>query len=454
MLTKPSATTSPDYSYVTNLLIRSYIFAFPSLSMIVQGAASALLIFGALASLAVIATGRIRAGSTRKPLSRADLSFCAAMAAPVLLVVLTQLLHGNVVWSTVDSPSRFVLAIPIYLLLCRCDARQLRWMDLSFALGALTSIGIMLPNWREWGLDRFGSYFLNPIHYGDIALIFGVLSAMSIFWWRRDSYWLYTLKIIGLSGGLLASLLTGSRGGWVAVPALALLLVVYQYRTRSFRFRAALAIIVALACILPYFTSTFVRDRINKVASDIQDYTHGNRDTSVGVRLQLWAAGVRYVQNHPLIGLGGDGYKEHMQELQTDGVLTELATIAGEGEMHNQMLAYAVDYGIFGWLALMMIYCVPAALFAYAACSGSATRQRTALLGLSFVLAFWIFGLTVETFNLKSTTSTYVAIVTILCASCAAVERHKEDQGASTSGLRSTIEKCPNQPDKIRETSA
>ncbi|ANI21796.2 hypothetical protein AB870_10385 [Pandoraea faecigallinarum] len=419
-----SVTPPPPHGEgITDVLIYLYIITFPALSMLVRGGASALLIGGSVLAL----FGLFFVPRPRQELTRADWTFLASMAAPVVLVVATELSHGEIVWNTIDSPSRFLLAIPLYLLMRR-HARPMRSLHLAFMAGAIASILIMVPNHREWGADRFGSYFLNPIHYGDIALIFGVLSALSVCWGRRDHWLLAAVKISGLIAGLLASLLTGSRGGWVALPLVAILVLTYQYRTRTWRFKTLVALGVAAACMLPYAVSPFIRDRVDDVKTDIQHYREGQRDTSVGVRLQLWEAGLSFVRDNPFTGLGGGGYKRNMPELQASGALTPLAAQAGEGEMHNQMIAYAVDYGLIGWLALMLVYCGPAAIFACSLRSSDSTVQRAALLGLAFVLAFWMFGLTVETFNLKSTTSTYSSILAMLCAYCAA-SRHSATDG-------------------------
>ena len=40
-------------------------------------------------------------------------------------------------------------------------------------------------------------------------------------------------------------------------------------------------------------------------------------------------------------------------------------------------------------------------------------------MGLTFVVCFWIFGLSVETFDLKMTVSFYATVVGILAACCA-----------------------------------
>jgi O-antigen ligase len=48
-------------------------------------------------------------------------------------------------------------------------------------------------------------------------------------------------------------------------------------------------------------------------------------------------------------------------------------------------------------------------------------------MGLTFVVAFWIFGLTVETFDLKMTASFCASVVAILAAASAYADRRGSD---------------------------
>lgn len=173
---------------------------------------------------------------------------------------------------------------------------------------------------------------------------------------------------------------------------------------------------VAMLLGMVYGLSGTVRERVGEVSSDLTQYTQGYRDTSVGIRLQLYEAASTLIAEHPVLGLGGDGFRDKMTSMAQKGALTPKAAAFGEGEVHNQLLAYMANYGIVGGLALLAIYIVPAIFFAAKLKSASRTTRRTALMGLSFVLMFFVFGLTVETFDLKSTVSFYATMLAVLAA--------------------------------------
>ncbi|MEX3967966.1 O-antigen ligase family protein [Paraburkholderia sp. EG286B] len=397
-------------------LTAAFLLAFPSIAMLVQGASSAVSIGAGVISLVALCSRPAGAPYGYAPLERYELALCIALCGPVAAVALSTLSHGHPMFKTWDSPSRFLLAIPIFLALRRAPPRIFVWADLSFTLGALSALALALFMPRDWGDGRIGSAFLNPIHFGDLALALGVLSAIALNWWRKDSALWRALKIAGLVAGLAASLLSGARGGWATIPLVALLIVWELGRNKPFHWKVLMPVAVAVLLGLVYGLSGTVRDRVNGVSSDLTQYTQGHRDTSVGIRLQLYEAAATLIAENPVLGLGGDGFRDKMTLMAKQGALTPTAAQFGEGEVHNQLLAYMANYGIVGGLALLAIYVVPAVFFAAKLKSTSKTTRRTALIGLSFILMFFVFGLTVETFDLKSTVSFYATMLAVLAA--------------------------------------
>ncbi|MEX3999115.1 O-antigen ligase family protein [Paraburkholderia sp. EG285A] len=397
-------------------LTAAFLLGFPSIAMLVQGASSAVSIGAGVIALAALCWRPAGAPYGYARPDRLGLALCIALCAPVAAVALSTLSHDHPLLRTWDSPSRFLLAVPIFLALRRAPLRTFAWADLSFTLGALSSLVIAVIMPRDWGDGRIGSAFLNPIHFGDLAVALGVLSAIALNWWRKDSTFMRALKFAGLFAGLAASLLSGSRGGWAAIPLVAVLIVWELGRGKPLHWKVLMPVTVALLLGMVYGLSGTVRQRVGDVSSDLAQYTQGHRDTSVGIRLQLYEAASTLIAEHPVLGLGGDGFRDKMTSMAKQGALTPKAAAFGEGEVHNQLLAYMANYGIVGGLALLSIYIVPAIFFAAKLKSASRTTRRTALMGLSFVLMFFVFGLTVETFDLKSTVSFYATMLAVLAA--------------------------------------
>ncbi len=414
-----------------------FLLIYPVLTVLKQGSASALLIAAGVLSLgAGVAVRRALSGpATPEGADRLVRLTGWALCMPLAAVILSEAWHGHLRWNAFDAPARFLAAVPLFLLLRRAPLRALRWADGSFAAGALAALGVGLWAARDWGEGRMGSAFLNPIHFGDIALILGVLSALSINWWRKDPLAVRLLKVGGLLAGLVASLLTGSRGGWVALPFILLLVAVARGRDKPARWRVLVPAVAVLGVAVLYAVSGTIHERIHMVWVDLAQYAQGQKDTSIGIRLQIYQAALMLIPKHPIFGLGPGGFADSLQALVDAGRMSATAAQLGRGEAHNQLLAYTANFGLVGGLSIVAIHLVPGLLCWRCLKAAAAPMRRAALMGAVFALAFFVFGLTVEIFTLKMTASFYAAVI----ASLAGIASHTGP--ASEAGTSSLTER-------------
>lgn len=417
------------------------MLTYPAVTLVVHGGASALLIAATLLSLGALAIPAVPPGMPQHGgTDRIVVLTCVALASPLAATLASELWHGKLVWSLLDSPSRFVAAVPVLFALRRLPVRALMWSDLSFAIGAIASLLVLIIAPRE-AEGRFASSFLDSIHFGDIALVLGVLSALSLNWWRKDHTAIRVVKLIGLLAGLYASVLTGTRGGWLAIPVIAVVVVYVRgsgKKSRKWRVLIPLAVMAVVVGVC--LSSAAVRDRMFLFWSDIEQYKQGHKDTSTGIRLQLYEAAFMLMQKHFVFGPGPNGFANSMQALADAGKLTPLAAQLGRGETHNQLLAYAANYGIIGGLAGIAVHLLPCLMFGRFLRAPAAPIRRAALLGLTFVVSFLVFGMSVETFDLKMVASFYAAVIAILggiAASPAASPAPQRGIASSTSGTQS-----------------
>ena len=390
------------------------VVAYPVLLLVVAGWVNTL--FGLLLILSPFVLWQVDGPGARARLDpRGVRLYALAMAAMPLAVLLGEWANHRWAWRFYDVPSRFLFAVPVFLAVRRVPRRRLRLIGLGFAAGAIAAlIDVTLAPNHAFGPHRVGTSFLNPIHFGDLALSLGVLGAWSIDWGTRDPAWARVFKTLGLCAGLYASLLSGSRGGWVALPALGLLwLWLRRGKIPPARLwlSAAGAVTAALAA---YLLVPEIHHRIGLIVVDLVDFHHGMDNTSVGIRFQLWRVAWMLFEQHPLFGVGPGGFKAMMPQMQQAGQLTALAADFGRQEVHNEILSKLSQMGVFGFAALMGAYFVPFALFARALRGADATRRRAGEMGLALVVCFVVYGLTVEIFILSMTAAFFTLTTAVL----------------------------------------
>lgn len=307
--------------------------------------------------------------------------------------------------NVLDRPLRMclMLSAALVVLVARPPARAL-W--LGAAAGAWLSLGFVVWQ-RLWlGIVRPGG-LMNPITFGDLALCLSLLSLAGAIQAGdvRSGVLGRMVAAAGVLAGLAASLLSGSRGGWLM---LSLLVVLPALLARQRRLPLRLALVlpllaVGLAALAYALPQTGVRARIAIGVSDTRLYLAGNpAPTSLNVRLALWRAGAMLVREHPWTGLDTPDYKRRMRTWVREGKLSPVVFAPPvPPHLHNDVLQVLVTRGVLGLAAWIGILLAPLGFFwmrlrrarRYALPPGSPVAAA-ALAGLLLVLAYASFGLT------------------------------------------------------------
>ncbi|MDC8758895.1 O-antigen ligase family protein [Janthinobacterium sp. hw3] len=296
-----------------------------------------------------------------------------------------------------DAPLRFLLAIPaLLLLLAYPPAPSALWTGM--AVGAI-SAGLF-ASWQQviGGADR-ASGTTNPIQFGNISLLLGILCLAGLAWALAQAHklrWLLLL-VAGAILGMLGSLLTGSRGSWIALPFCIGLLAIHHYSAhgkRSLRIGllilAGLTGLVTLAYALP---QSNLRARIERAEREQQAYANtGNADSSVGARLEMWRTGLIIAPEHLWLGWGKDGYVARKHALVQKGLAAPV--IDDYNHLHNDYLDALVKRGVAGLLALLLLYLTPLLLFARQLKRGGIAAQPYAIGGVLLCVSYILFSLT------------------------------------------------------------
>jgi O-antigen ligase len=294
-----------------------------------------------------------------------------------------------------DTPLRFVLAIPALLLL-------LVYPPTPGALWAgVAAGGIAAGLFAGWQVVQLGeprAYgSTNPIQYGNISLVLGVLCLAGLGWAtsRRRARWWTSLLLAGAAMGVLGSIFTGSRGSWIALPVA--LAVVYKFHGDGIKRRYLAGICVALTGIFAVMYSipgSGMQQRVAEVTTETDGYfAAGNANTSIGARFEMWRTGLMIYPERPWLGWGKQGYIQRKLELVATG---DVAAFTSEHtHLHNEYLDALVKRGLPGLLVLLVLYGVPLALFAKRLHRPAASNGGPyAIAGVLLIVCYLFFGLT------------------------------------------------------------
>jgi len=409
--------------YVT--LAAWLVLLMPALALTSPVGGPAVLYLSALIALFAIAANAVR---RYEPMDlRALWPMALALLSPLACMLITSSVLG--VWSNseLEKLLRFALALPVLWLLLRAPQRLLRHVEWTLLAGALAGSGLLIFTMMTGGrgavVEVGGRY--NAVAFANMVLLFGSMTLLSL-GWGPGSRWprLETgLKLLAAALAVCATWMSETRSSWMLLPILGLvfLLGLRNWRRRH-KVYCALAVCVALvasaAAIWNYSS------RMQEITHDVQGFaTSANRDTSFGIRLQLWHASILMFEKSPIVGIGPSKFREELRVLQGQGIVTQ-EVVDGFGEPHNDLLAALAGYGLLGLLSMLTLYLLPAAIFFRRLASDDRVIRVGAQMGLLFCLGYCAFSLTEMMFRNMRSVPTYALItVTLIALTTARTQR-------------------------------
>lgn len=401
---------------------------FPLFSLIVKGWVSGILYFSALIATVLLLPPFYK-HSFNHLKSNADLFsadspgrlsalFILVFTLPFFSVFFGQLIQGNWDLARFDGPSRYLIAIPVFIAIARYPSGVSRVLELAIPAATIVTL-ILIPYvpatfWSNI-VGRLSNHFIDPLIFGQTALALGVMSLLMIRLSDKRPWYIVILQLIGGVVGIYLSLRSGSRTGWLAIPVIVLLWVIWHSPFSRWKTALFSVGITSLVMISFYFASSTVKNRVSATYSDLASYQWNavNSETSIGDRINWIRIGWHFFSIRPLSGWGDQGLSSHINDeaitvyaskASRDGVL-----IAG---FHNDYVANAVRYGIGGLVATVGIFLMPLLFFAY--CLRYKKAESYALAGIGYILIQSVSSLSYHVLDFKFMASFYALMIALL----------------------------------------
>lgn len=311
-----------------------------------------------------------------------------------------------------EKPLRMLIAASAMLtvLVCRPSRKALWWGLIAGAFAGAAFIA-----YQRWGLgmDRPGG-LINAITFGDLMLCMGLLClAGTLDFAGRAAIW----PGLGALAGLLGSVATGTRGGWVAIVFSLLLLVRYGHVLRG-RLRKGLALLGLALLVSTYFIpQTGARDRLDQGINDVRQYVDGEKSyTNVGVRFELWRTALHVIGRNPVLGASEPDVKRQLEQMVASGQSRPF--VLEFEHFHNDILQQLVYGGIIGMLAWLSTLAVPFLFFLRQMRHPAVAAP--ALAGMLLTLSYFSFGLTEVIFWSVRAAMFYALMLFVLIGFCLA----------------------------------
>lgn len=273
------------------------------------------------------------------------------------LITLTLGIYHRDLWGTFHLPIAILLCIPGYWAF-NTRGVQVHWVLLGSALGAVLGAVLAIQQGGLQGV-RAGGVF-NPIPFGGIALVLASACMVALLvtpaWITRPA-WL-AFHACGMAGGLMASVLSGSKAGWLAIPGLLVVFWIMWRRQPALPKRRYTWVVgAAMLGVFVLVAQTSMVPRALLTMQTMKDYAstgEASDDGSLAPRLVLWRYGVSRIPQAPLLGIGKRAMLEDMSEAAAAGEFE--STLGRWHTLHNEFLHITAVNGVIGLASLVLVY--------------------------------------------------------------------------------------------------
>lgn len=263
----------------------------------------------------------------------------------------------------IDNPLRAFLFLSVIVFIVYSSVK-FDVLLYSIPLGSFISGVVALYQYYILSLE---SAFYNQmkIQSGDIAMSLGLFSFVIAFHLldiNKHKKKLVALVILFGIFGVLASLLSFARGGWVGIPIL-LLILIFLYRHLLSNKLLLLGGITFLCIISVVLTvnNKFV-NRLSEAQYELKLYLSGDdKVSSIGERLDMWKIGSKAFLEHPISGWSLKELDYYKKDLSDKNIVTK-ASISFS-HLHNQFIDESVKKGIVGGVAILGVFFLPLYVF-------------------------------------------------------------------------------------------
>ena len=416
----PEHSISKNYSYFVNVLL----FVFPVVINSVKVVGDLVLFILAIAGIFIAISNKV------SPFSIKELKLFSWLTLGYFLVLCISVIFSGKSMELVHYISReFAFLFGPFIGLAIYKAKiNMRYLLLGIKVGLIISGTIVINQYLD-GHTRPSGVF-NAEEFGNINI---VLTFLAISYFFDEGVFDRIFSIIAFSVGSFVMVVNGTRGAWVVFLVLMAVYIFFIYKRYAVKNNKIKMIIfmATFGILLGVSSLNIVQDRVNLTINNVIAWTDGkdrSETSSVGMRFEMWKAGIKLVDDLPLTGNGLRNTNVLAAKYASDNTKHQ---IAGFNHLHNDYLTHLIAAGVPGLIMVLALLLLPLNFFV----NNLRIKEQTSssLMGVFLCLAFSIIGLVTIVFGSTYMNSLYIWLMAALfghmpCKKCiepSVVSNHK-----------------------------
>ena len=309
----------------------------------------------------------------------------------------------------------------VYLFLRRMNVEIGRFF-LAGVVAAAFSLALQALYQTQFLHEAVAIGLYHKIVFGDVAvLIFTIMVAAVLTVAGRPLH--FFLLGVAMVAALYASLMSATRGAWLLLPLVSLVLV-WLYRSKIGR-RGWITIVASFCLLIAVLAIWQPKAIIKPMATgvhEVERYLNDpNKPGSWGARLEMWGNSIKIWREHPWLGTGLGDFSHDSQALVEVGLSQNQEGAEMFGHAHSIYFDALASFGALGLLLLVVaLFVLPwRHFYRYWREAAEPWQRFYALSGLLTVVAFAEFGLTEGWTSRNPFVNPYIIYIAVFASSLA-----------------------------------
>lgn len=309
----------------------------------------------------------------------------------------------------------------VYLFLRRMHVEVGRFF-LAGVVAAAFSLAIQALYQTQFQHEAVAIGLYHKIIFGDMAvLVFTVMVAAMLTVACRP--WHFLLLGLAMMLALYASLMSATRGAWLLLPVIGVVLVwLYRHKLGRRGWVTIATSFFLLVAVLALWQPKAIVKPMAIGIHEVERYLNDpNKPGSWGARLEMWGNSLKIWREHPWLGTGLGDFRHDSLVLVTKGESQNRSVAEQYGHAHSIYFDALASFGAVGLLLLIVsLFVLPWRHFYRYWREVSAPWPRFyALSGLLTVTAFAEFGLTEGWTSRNPFVNPYIIYLAVFASSLA-----------------------------------
>ncbi|TNH05756.1 O-antigen ligase family protein, partial [Pasteurellaceae bacterium Phil11] len=278
-----------------------------------------------------------------------------------LLALFIAIIHNDPIPSSFKAETFAALTVPIIILFSYTNL-NLKIIALSLSSATILAGCKAIYDKFVLGLERaLSESAVHVVITGGIVMTMAMLCcAISIYYLSQKHYKNAIVTGFAAIMGVLASILTGSRGSWLVFPFIIILLFIVYWKSLKKAIPIIGICLISGITILALSPDTGISKRYHQAIYDITHYAEQTeKTTSIGMRFELWKSAWYGFLEKPILGWGKAGMFEAKKQQVEQNIIIPYTLSPHLTHAHNQFLEQMFFRGLLGLLVLLAILFIP-----------------------------------------------------------------------------------------------